>query len=227
MEASSYFLWAPVDAGVVSFWVPRISQIDLRSEGRLQQITDALLRNLDLCFHNYGLLSLDLGKVIYVWLFKVLFSAIEAERYFRHIELASYRKHPDLSWSRQPSHAQDGIISKGEQDLSYLARREITKALELCQLQRIINPDLLRREGYCRWNKAINGGCEELQLRIAERFEGLGPDMNHRWILNLELMLEWNGDLLLRRYDARYLHVPNPLKVFCIDKRDEQILMIR
>jgi len=51
--------------------------------------------------------------------------------------------------------------------------------------------------------------------------------MDHRWILNFELMLEWNGDLLLWRYDARYLHGSDSLKVFCIDKRDEQILMIR
>ena len=120
------------------------------------------MRNLDLCFHNYGFFSLDLGKVIYVWLFKVLFSAIEAERYFRDVELTRSRKHPDLSWSRKPSHTQDGIISKGEKDFSYLTRRESTKALELCQLQGIINPDSLCRESYSRWNKAIDGGCEEL-----------------------------------------------------------------
>ena len=185
------------------------------------------MRNLDLCFHNYGFFSLDLWKVIYVRLFKVLFSAIEAERYFRDIELARSRKHPDLSGSRKPSNTQDGIISQGEQDLSNLARRESSKALELGQLQGIINPDSLLRESYSCWHKAIDGGCEELQLRIAERFEGLGSNMDHRWILNFELMLEWNGDLLLWRYDSRYLHGSYSLKIFCIDKRDEQILMIR
>ena len=90
-----------------------------------------------------------------------------------------------------------------------------------------MNPDSLCRESYCRWHKAIDGWSKELQLRITERFEGLGPDMNHRWILDLELMLEWNGNLLLWGYNTRNLHGSNSLKVFCINKRDEQILMIR
>jgi hypothetical protein len=51
--------------------------------------------------------------------------------------------------------------------------------------------------------------------------------MNHRWILDFELMLEWNGDLLLWGYNTRNLHGSDSLKVFCINKRDEEILMIR
>jgi len=90
-----------------------------------------------------------------------------------------------------------------------------------------MNSDSLCRESYCRWHIAINRRCEELQLRITERFEGLGPYMNNRWILDLELMLEWNGDLLLWGYNTRNLHGSDSLKVFCINKRDEQILMIR
>ena len=90
-----------------------------------------------------------------------------------------------------------------------------------------MNPDSLSRESYCCWHKPIDRRCEELKLRITESFVGLGPDMIHRWILDLELMLEWNGDLLLWGYNTWNLHGPDSFKVFCINKRYEQILKIR